>query len=56
MRRFLRELVTDLCGLAGAALAGYGLWQIYEPLAWLWAGVCLLMVTFARVRGSHGPD
>jgi hypothetical protein len=48
----LRELVTDLCGLAGAALVGYGLWQIGEPLAWLWAGVCLLTVTVARVRGE----
>ena len=35
---------------------GYGCGRFTSRWPWLWAGVCLLMVTFARVRGSHGPD
>mgnify|MGYP001163363927 CR=1 FL=1 len=48
--RVLREMVTDLCGLAGVGLIAYGLWGIYEPLAWIWGGACLLTVAIARVR------
>ncbi len=53
----IRELLSYLFELAGAALVAYGLRMIYEPLAWLWAGGVLIVaaVAVSRPRGGDGP-
>jgi hypothetical protein len=53
MRETLRWVAQDGLGLAGAAAIGYGLWLIYEPAVWLWAGALLLVVAFAWAKDSR---
>lgn len=46
--RAKRRLIANGAGqVAGAAGLVYGLWQVYEPLAWMVGGAALLLVSFA---------
>jgi hypothetical protein len=45
-----RSVVSDLLALCGVGLAGYGLWQVYPPAAWIAAGVLLVVVAVAVLR------
>lgn len=45
-----RSLAADLIALSGVGLAGYGLWQWYQPLAWIAGGVLLIIVAVAVLR------
>lgn len=42
----------DLLTVPGAALAIYGIWLIYEPLAFIVAGVLLLITGILMGRGN----
>lgn len=53
----IRELLSCLFEMAGAALIAWGLAMIYEPLAFLWGGAVLIVaaVAVSRPRGGNGP-
>ena len=45
--RVKRRAAVNVVGqLAGAAGFEYGLWQVWEPLAWLVGGAALVVVSF----------
>jgi hypothetical protein len=48
----IRGLIADLLVIGGSALIGWGLYQIYAPLAPLWAGGVLLAVGVLSARSS----
>ena len=41
--------------LAAAVLIGRGCWLIYEPVAWLWAGVACFALSYMIESGPTGP-
>lgn len=45
-----RSVATDLIAITGVGLAGYGLWQVYPPAAWIASGVLLVVVAVAVAR------
>jgi len=49
---FIREHITDLLALAGAALIVAGIAMVYSPLAYIAAGAALVAVA---VIGSRRP-
>lgn len=55
-QQIILSAVLDLITVAGFVAVGYGLWLVYEPLAWLWLGVVLLVVSLTLSRGTDGPD
>ena len=46
----------ELCALTGAALVAYGLWEIYRPLMFLWAGGVLLFAVWLTLPVPRKPD
>ncbi|MDB5582151.1 MAG: hypothetical protein JWR80_7327 [Bradyrhizobium sp.] len=38
--------VGDVIGVIGAGVAGYGVWLIYQPAAFIFGGVALIGVAF----------
>ena len=40
----------DICGLLGLGLLSYGAWLIYEPAAFIVAGIILIAVTIISAR------
>ena len=57
--RFLRmirpaigELTNDLFVLSGAGMMVWGIWQIYQPAAWILGGLVLLWYGLARASGE----
>lgn len=49
----LRGWAQDVVLLAGVGSIGYGLWLIYEPGMWLWAGVVLLATAYGWANGTR---
>lgn len=59
MNRFLRmirpavgDLVNDSLVLSGAGMVVWGIWQIYQPAAWIVGGAVLLWYGLARASGE----
>jgi hypothetical protein len=48
------ELAVDVAGLAGAALITDGVWQIYQPAAFIVAGAFLLAGAWLVARRGPG--
>lgn len=42
--RAIPPLARDLVGIGGAAAIVYGVWQIYQPTAWIVAGVMMVVI------------
>ncbi len=38
--------MRDLLTLAGLSAIGYGLWQIYQPLTYLFGGAVLILLAY----------
>lgn len=38
----VRGFLQDVFALAGIAAVGYGLWQMWPPLMWVWIGLALM--------------
>jgi len=47
------ELINEVAALAGIGAVGYGLYQIYEPAAWIVCGTALFLY---GARGILGGD
>lgn len=46
----LPVLFVDVVGLGGAGALVYGIWQIYQPAAFIVAGVLAIAVSFMLAR------
>ncbi len=51
MKRFA-EIATDLAGVAGAVLIGFGAWCMYEPAGYVVGGMLLLAGAVLLSRSS----
>lgn len=49
-RRAVRTITADLVLLSGVGLAVYGLWQWYQPIAWIAGGALLILLAVAILR------
>jgi len=50
MRPSARELASDVVVLAGFAVVVFGVWQVYEPAAFVLAGVFLCVIGYGLAR------
>lgn len=50
--------IYDLAGIAGAGMATYGLYLVWEPLAWVFGGGCLMALGIfgGRALARGGAD
>ena len=48
----MKTILTDLLALASLAAVTYGLWLIYDPLAFIFCGVVGYLLSRDLVRGS----
>jgi hypothetical protein len=46
VKRGRRPALSGAGQLAGASAVTFGLWQIWEPIAWVAGGAALLLVSF----------
>lgn len=46
----IRIIATDAVGLLGFGMVVHGVWRMYEPLAWIMVGACLVAFAVARAR------
>lgn len=42
--------LDDACMATGIAVVAIGLWQVYSPLAWIWAGAALIVLAVRIAR------
>jgi hypothetical protein len=50
VRASIGVVLTDLCGIGGAALISYGVWQVYHPAGLMMGGVLLLAGAVLNAR------
>jgi len=47
--------LTTVLEAGGIGMFGWGLWQVYEPIAWIGGGVFLILVTQGIIK-PKGSD
>lgn len=47
----LKNIFIDALGFSGVATVSYGLHQIYQPAAWIFAGGAMLALAVLTARG-----
>lgn len=54
----MRDAIFDLMAVAGLALVGVGLWQVYPPASLMVVGGLLLAASWSasRVRAARGKE
>ena len=47
--------LTTILEVCGIAMLGWGLWQVYEPMAWIGGGLLAILVAQGIIR-PKGSD
>ena len=46
----IKDILTDLGAVCGVALIGLGLWQIYQPAAFIGVGCIMLVASIKAAK------
>jgi len=50
--KIVKTVLIEMACMVGCLFIGYGLWEIYPPMAWIFIGIILLLLSYAAKQGD----